>query len=173
MSTKTKLFSASLILAAGLMTTGIGQALAAQDTTFVMGRDAGPGDNRCWGEAASALAQSAKAGMGRHSKAAAAPETSFRDSTFINPDQTSLQPRLGVKGATEGPPHNTETTVADISRGGLAVHALNNANAFTQLVNPVTGGLPDEDGDLLTSARCTSVGTDFLPNGDDDVTGLQ
>jgi hypothetical protein len=168
MSTKTKLFSASLILAAGLMTTGIGQALAAKDTTFTMGRDAGPGDNRCWGEAASALAQSAKSGMGLHSRAAAAPGDSFRDSAFINPDGGTLQPRLGVKGATEGPPHN-----ADISQGGLAVHALNNANGFTQLVNPVTGDpvAAGEDGDLLTSARCTSVKTDFFPNGDDDVTG--
>ena len=37
MSTKTKLFSASLILAASLMTAGVAQAL-------------GPQDNRCWGK---------------------------------------------------------------------------------------------------------------------------
>jgi len=52
MSTKTKLFSASLILAASLMTAGIAQA-----------REAQSGDNRCWGKAASSLAQGDQMGQ--------------------------------------------------------------------------------------------------------------
>lgn len=160
MSTKTKLFSASLILAASLMTAGVGQALAEE---FEMGRESGPQDNRCWGEGASALAQSAKAGMGRHSRSEMAPGDTFRDA--INPRADGDPSRSGIGNGTRGAPHNEEP-----SSGGLGEHALTNSNFFTEFLDPVDGSRnnPAENNDLITSERCKSLATDSFPNGDVD-----
>jgi hypothetical protein len=153
MSTKTKLFSASLILAASLMTAGGAQAL-------------GPQDNRCWGEAAASLAQGGPDGtggtMGDHSKASQSPQTTFRDSVFGGTGK-----RTGIGNGTSDPegPHAT-----DMKDGGLAVHAKNNSDFFTDLVDPWTGEVfenPDigsTDNDLLDpESPCSSVTTNLTP----------
>jgi hypothetical protein len=165
MSTKTKLFSASLILAAGLMTAGIAQAQTAQHS------DPQPQDNRCWGEAASALAKLGKddgisgGGMGSHSRSATAADKNggFRSNDTFAPGDG--QPRAGVGNVTRDPngPHHT-----DPGTGGLGVHAVNNADFFSTIANPVTGEfesgpkLLDLDGDPGCS---TGLTTPLAPNG--------
>jgi hypothetical protein len=123
MSTKTKLFSASLILAASLMTAGIAQAQTAPPPS-----SATPQDNRCWGEAASNLAQMSTGAMGMHSKSSKAPQDTFRDGPF-----GGGEPRNGV-GPTTTLVHAAKDTFMPLGQ-----HAVNNSVGFTDLADPVTG----------------------------------
>jgi hypothetical protein len=143
MSTKTKLFSASLILAASLMTAGIAQAQTAPPPS-----NATPQDNRCWGEAASNLAQMSKGAMGKHSKSSQAPQETFRDGPF-----GGGEPRNGV-GPTTTLVHAEKDTFMPLGQ-----HAVNNSVGFTDLADPVTGDTTAAGKAFLESVGAPDVGT--------------
>jgi hypothetical protein len=107
--------------------------------------------------------------MGDHSRSRTAADNvgGFRNSENVFADPapgTPGQSRLGVKGATVAV-HNPDGT----SKGGLAPHAINNSNFFTDFVDPWTGvarDQPEPDHDLLTvdnAPECMDIGTNFIP----------
>jgi hypothetical protein len=153
--TASKLFLASLVLAAGFATS----AAAQQDP------DTGGNLNRCWGEVARQTAQYQSTtqddteiverggGMGTHSRSTTAAnkvggftntttnELPF-DLTFNELNADGNHSRLGVANATRGAPHNAEP-----GDGGNGQHAINNGQLVGSF-DPTTGQAL-EDGQLF------------------------
>jgi hypothetical protein len=146
-TSKLKLFRTSLVLGVCLMTTGLAHAAKPTGESHT---EAVPTDNKCWGEAASALA---KLGMGDHSKSSKTPATTFRDGDFGGDE-----PRLGVGNVSE------DIHGVAPGDGGNGQHAVNNAQFFSTLADPVTGEVfaqPDPSAALLGTAGCS---TGLQPN---------
>jgi hypothetical protein len=132
MSIKTKLFSASLALAAGIAMTAAAQAA--------------PQDNQCWGQIASGLAKYDSpnvtddmkgGGMGMHSRST---EAANKNGGFAS-DKNAFGikfnvdgGRQGVGNVSKGAPHNT-----DPGDGGNGQHAVNNGEVLAPVLDPVTG----------------------------------
>jgi hypothetical protein len=117
MSTKTKLFSASLILAASLMTAGIAQAQVEKTND---GKPAAT-MNQCWGAIAN---QMGGAGiMGTHSSA---------HSPFTS------QPRKGVANQSRFLEETGRIEEGDPKYGGNGFHAIANGQ-LVATIDPVTG----------------------------------
>lgn len=131
-------FSAAVI--AGFISTAV-----AQDNTHT---DPVPQDNRCWGEAASGLAQIESGAMGQHSRSAKAPGDSFADGVI-----PITEPRSGVGNVSSGAPHNTEP-----GDGGNGQHGVNNGTVFSSLVDPVTGEPASGDSDRIPLPDGCSTG---------------
>jgi hypothetical protein len=142
MSTKTKLFSASLILAASLMTTGMAQAQLATNDPNVGGQA-----NQCWGDIASQLA---KLGMGDHTRsttaannvggfAASGEDGNIFGITFneLNADGNHGRTGVGMVSRGQNSPHTVHP-----GDGGNGFHAANNGEVLANLIDPVTGQAP-------------------------------
>jgi hypothetical protein len=147
MSTKTKLFSASLILAASLMTAGIAQAQLAENDPEIGGQV-----NQCWGQIASQLA---KDDMGAHSRSTKAADKvgGFASSenefgiTFNVKEDGGNAGRDGVGNVSKG--KNSPHTVHP-GDGGNGFHAITNAS-LADIIDPTTGQLHENPGDPLNS----------------------
>src|SRR4051794_6747493 len=155
MSTKTKLFSASLILAASLMTAGGAQAAGkaiSQADLATNTSETGGNLNRCWGKIASELAHQGGLGIHTRSTTAANNVGGFTASegditngfgiTFNELNADGNHSRAGVGNTSKG--LNSPHTVAP-GDGGNGAHAITNAG-LADIINPQTGVLFDDPG---------------------------
>jgi hypothetical protein len=121
MSIKLKLFPGSLVLAIGLVATGMAQAQTQPSATT----------NQCWGDVASQLGQ--RGITGQHSSS----------HSVFTPDPGEGG-RKGVANQNQVLADNGDISTGDPGEGGNGLHAIF-VGGLVGTVDPVTGGQGDGD----------------------------